>query len=208
MLDLHTVVTFFAVALALGFTPGPDNVAVLMQSATQGRRAGVFITLGLCGGLVVHTVAVALGLAAVFAASATAFTVLKWVGASYLAYIGWRTLRAPAGDLSAGDPATRSAAQMFLRGMLMNITNPKVVFFFLALLPQFVQPGRGSVALQICALGLIFMLATLVSFGTITWFAATLSAGLRQSVKARQVLNYGAGAIFLGLAARLALAER
>ena len=208
MLDLHTALTFFAVALALGFTPGPDNVAVLMQSATQGRRAGGFITLGLCGGLVVHTVAVALGLAAVFAASATAFALLKWVGASYLAYIGWRTLRAPTEALSAGDLPDASAANMFVRGMLMNLTNPKVVFFFLALLPQFVQPGRGSVAVQICALGLIFMLATLISFGTITWFAATLSAGLRQSVKARRILNYVAGTLFLGLAARLALADR
>jgi len=208
VLDLHTALTFFAVALALGFTPGPDNLAVLMQSATQGRRAGVFITLGLCGGLVVHTVAVALGLAAVFAASATAFAVLKWVGASYLAYIGWRTLGAPTGELSAGQPSHASARNMFVRGMLMNLTNPKVVFFFLALLPQFVQPARGAVALQICALGLIFMLATLISFGTITWFAATLSAGLRQSAKARQVLNYCAGTLFLALAARLALADR
>lgn len=208
MLSIHTILTFFAVSLALGFTPGPDNIAVLMQSATHGRRAGLFITLGLCGGLVVHTLAVALGLAAVFAASATAFAILKVLGATYLAYLAWGAFRAPVSPASMGARPAATPLQMFSRGIVMNLTNPKVVFFFLALLPQFVQAERGSVTLQLCALGLIFILATLVAFGTITYFSAAFSAGLRQSARAQRGLNYFAGSIFLGLAVRLALTER
>jgi threonine/homoserine/homoserine lactone efflux protein len=208
MLSIHTILTFFAVSLALGFTPGPDNIAVLMQSATHGRKAGLFITLGLCGGLVVHTLAVALGLAAVFAASATAFAVLKVLGATYLAYLAWGAFRAPVSPAAMGARPASTPFQMFTRGMVMNLTNPKVVFFFLALLPQFVQADSGSVTLQLCALGLIFILATLVAFGTITYFSAAFSAGLRQSARAQRGLNYFAGSIFLGLAVRLALTER
>ena len=208
MLTHHTALTFFAVSLALGFTPGPDNIAVLMQSATHGRRAGLFITLGLCGGLVVHTLAVALGLAAVFAASATAFAVLKVLGATYLAYLAWGAFRAPVSHVALGSRPAATPFRMFTRGIVMNLTNPKVVFFFLALLPQFVQAESGSVTLQLCALGLIFILATLVAFGTITYFSAAFSAGLRQSARAQQGLNYFAGSIFLGLAVRLALTER
>jgi len=208
MLSIHTTLTFFAVSLALGFTPGPDNIAVLMQSATHGRRAGLFITLGLCGGLVFHTLAVALGLAAVFAASATAFAVLKVLGATYLAYLAWGAFRAPVSSATMGARPAASPFHMFTRGIVMNLTNPKVVFFFLALLPQFVQAESGSVTLQLCALGLIFILATLVAFGTITYFSAAFSAGLRQSARAQRGLNYFAGSIFLGLAVRLALTER
>jgi threonine/homoserine/homoserine lactone efflux protein len=208
MPSLDTCTTFFALSLLLGFTPGPDNIFVLLQSATQGRKAGLVVTLGLCAGLVVHTLAVALGLAALFAASATAFTVLKLVGATYLAYLAWQAFRAPVGPLAAGvDPQPRMG-RMFLRGWLMNLTNPKIVFFFLALLPQFVQAERGPIALQLCALGGIFILTTLIAFGTITCFAATLSSRLRASAATQRWLNRVAGTVFLGLAAKLVLAER
>jgi threonine/homoserine/homoserine lactone efflux protein len=147
-------------------------------------------------------------LAAVFAASATAFAVLKVLGATYLAYLAWGAFRAPVSPASMGARPAATPLQMFSRGIVMNLTNPKVVFFFLALLPQFVQAESGSVTLQLCALGLIFILATLVAFGTITYFSAAFSAGLRQSARAQRGLNYFAGSIFLGLAVRLALTER
>jgi len=97
---------------------------------------------------------------------------------------------------------------MFLRGWIMNLTNPKIVFFFLALLPQFVHAERGAVALQLCALGGIFILTTLIAFGAITYFAATVSTRLRRSPAAQLWLNRVAGTVFLGMAARLAMAER
>jgi threonine/homoserine/homoserine lactone efflux protein len=208
MLSLDTCVAFFTLSLLLGFTPGPDNIFVLMQSATQGRKAGFVVTLGLCAGLVVHTLAVALGLAAIFAASATAFTVLKVVGAAYLAYLAWQAFRAPVGPLASQIDQQPSMRRMFLRGWLMNLSNPKIVFFFLALLPQFVHAERGSIALQLCALGGIFILTTLIAFGSITYFAATVSSRLRSSAATQRWLNRVAGTVFLGMAARLALAQR
>jgi threonine/homoserine/homoserine lactone efflux protein len=157
---------------------------------------------------VVHTVAVALGLAAVFAASAIAFTVLKLVGAAYLLYLAWQAFHAPASS-SAVDAATEPRMfSMYLRGVMMNLTNPKVVFFFLAFLPQFVRPEQGPVATQILWLGLLFILSTLLSFGLITVFASAISQRLRGSAKAQQILNRAAALVFCGLALRLALAER
>ncbi len=208
MLTLQTALTFFALALLLGYTPGPDNVFVLIQSATHGRRAGFYVVLGLCTGLMVHTLAIALGLAAVFAASATAFTVLKLLGAAYLAYLAYQVLRAPVGPLANQAQARMSPLKMYGRGVLMNLSNPKVVFFFLALLPQFVNAAQGAVAWQIAQLGLIFIVATLISFGSITFFAGAASRVLKRSTRAQQGLNWLAGTVFIGLALRLALAER
>jgi threonine/homoserine/homoserine lactone efflux protein len=208
MLSYQTALAFFGVSLLLGITPGPDNLFVLVQSATQGRRAGMLVVLGLCGGLVVHTTAIALGLAAVFAASETAFVVLKFAGAAYLAYLAWQALRAPVSDNSGARAAALKPQQLFVRGVLMNLSNPKVVFFFLAFLPQFVDPARGAVALQLGQLGIIFILATLVTFGAISFFAATLGEKLRGSAKAQLWMNRTAGAVFAGLALRLALAQR
>lgn len=208
MTSIETTLAFFAVSVLLGAAPGPDNLFVLMQSALRGRRAGMLVVLGLCTGLLGHTAAVAVGLAAVFAASATAFTVLKFVGAAYLAWLAWQVLTAPDG----GDPAVAEAApdgwRMYVRGIVMNLTNPKVILFFLAFLPQFVEADAGPVALQVMWLGLVFIVATLLTFGAIAWFAASIGQRLRSSATARRVLNKSAGLVFLGLAARLVLAER
>jgi threonine/homoserine/homoserine lactone efflux protein len=111
MPSIQTNLVFLGAALLLAFAPGPDNLFVLIQSASQGRKAGIFVVLGLCTGLVVHTTAVALGLAAVFAASAAAFTVLKFVGAAYLAYLAWQAYRAPA-TLQTIEQRTRLGASM------------------------------------------------------------------------------------------------
>lgn len=212
----ETLLTFFGVSVLLGLTPGPDNLFVLLQSAQRGWRAGMAVVLGLCAGLVVHTAAVALGLAAVFAASAMAFTVLKYCGAAYLAYLAWQALRAPAA--TAQEPASAPGCQgkqggpslgrMVGRGMVMNLTNPKVLVFFLAFLPQFADPARGSVALQLMVLGVVFMLATLLVFGAIACFSGGFGALLQRSARAQTVLNRVAGLVFLGLAVRLATAER
>jgi len=209
----ETLLTFFGVSVLLGLTPGPDNLFVLLQSAQRGWRAGMAVVLGLCAGLVVHTAAVALGLAAVFAASAMAFTVLKYCGAAYLAYLAWQALRAPAATAqepasAPGNPGGPGLGRMVGRGMLMNLTNPKVLVFFLAFLPQFADPARGSVALQLMVLGVVFMLATLLVFGAIACFSGGFGALLQRSARAQTVLNRVAGLVFLGLAVRLATAER
>ena len=213
MPSLETLITFFGVSLLLGLTPGPDNLFVLVQSAQRGWRAGMAVVLGLCVGLVVHTAAVALGLAAVFAASAMAFTALKWCGAAYLAYLAWQALRAPAALACEAAPTAAAASgpsgrRMVARGAVMSLTNPKVLVFFLAFLPQFADPARGPVALQLMVLGAVFILATLLVFGAIACFTGAFGALLQRSVRAQTVLNRVAGLVFLGLAVRLATAER
>ncbi|MDB5847925.1 MAG: threonine transporter RhtB [Rhodoferax sp.] len=211
---LDSAISFFGIACLLGLTPGPDNLFVLMHSAVQGRRSGMLVVLGLCTGLLVHTAAVALGLAAVFATSALAFTVLKLFGAAYLVWLAWQAWRAPdapaqattsaAGDQSQGTGAWRA----YGKGVLMNITNPKVAIFFLAFLPQFADPAQGGMVLQLLSLGGIFILATLLTFSVIAYFSGVFGAALRRSPRAQRVMNRVAAVVFLGLAARLSFVQR
>ena len=218
MPSIETLVAFFGVSVLLALTPGPDNLFVLLQSAQRGWRAGMCVVLGLCLGLVGHTTAVALGLAAVFAASAVAFTVLKFCGAAYLAYLAWGALRAPASvpeeapatgaAMAPGARVPGGALRMVGRGVVMNLTNPKVLIFFLAFLPQFADPARGGMARQILVLGVVFMLATFLVFGAIACFSGAFGALLQRSARAQRTLNRVAGLVVLGLAVRLATAER
>ncbi len=212
MPTFDTTLAFFAASVLLALVPGPDNVFVLLHSAVHGRRAGMLVVLGLCTGLLGHTTAVALGLAAVFAASATAFTVLKLCGAGYLVWLAWQAWRAPVSALgeatSEASSPRLSAAQTYGRGVLMNITNPKVAIFFLAFLPQFTNPAQGSMVGQILLLGGIFMLATLLTFGTVAVFAASFGMAFKRSLRAQRWLNRIASLVFVGLALKLATAQR
>lgn len=207
MPSLETSLSVFFLSVLLGFSPGPDNVFVLMQSATHGRRAGFCVVLGLCCGLIVHTTAVALGLASLFATSPAAFTLLKFVGATYLAYLAWKAWHAPISKELQPPPPILHARRMLTRGFFMNLTNPKVLFFFLAFLPQFVSTRAGPVALQLSWFGFLFILATLLSFGVITCFAAWLGDRFRSSSSAQGMLNRLTGLVFAGLAVRLALSR-
>jgi threonine/homoserine/homoserine lactone efflux protein len=208
MPTLDTTLTFFAASVLLALAPGPDNVFVLLHSAQHGKRAGMLVVLGLCSGLLFHTAAVALGLAALLAASATAFTVLKLCGAAYLVWLAWGAWNAPVGMQGDGGSAALSTGQTYARGVVMNVTNPKVAIFFLAFLPQFADPARGNLAMQIFYLGAIFGLAALLTFSTIAWFAASFGAALQRSLRAQRWLNRTASVVFVGLAARLATSQR
>jgi len=208
MTSLETTIAFFLVSVLLALTPGPDNVFVLLQSAMRGRAAGMLVVLGLCTGLVVHTTAVAHGLAAVVADSAMAFTILKFIGAAYLLYLAWQAFRAPAGGASAGTTERISRGQMYARGIIMNLTNPKVAIFFLAFLPQFANPAHGNLVLQMLWLGAVFIVATLIVFGAIAYFSGSFGAALNRSARAQRLLNQLSGMVFAGLAIRLATAQQ
>jgi threonine/homoserine/homoserine lactone efflux protein len=204
-IPFETLSLFFAASVALALVPGPDNIFVLTQSALHGRLAGLLVTLGLCTGLLVHTTAVSLGVAAIFQTSALAFNLLKAVGAAYLLYLAWQTLRAGAMKLQNSAGLGLSRRELYARGIVMNVTNPKVTIFFLAFLPQFTDPARGSLTLQVLVLGATFMLATLIVFGAIAWAAGFIGGWLRASQRAQLVMNRVAAAVFAGLALRLAL---
>lgn len=208
MIDTTILLMFFTTSILLALAPGPDNLFVMTQAAQQGRKAGLLVTLGLCSGLLFHTAAVTLGLAALFKASATAFSILKLSGAGYLLYLAVLSFKAGAetGPLAAADRL--SPAALYRRGIIMNITNPKVSIFFLAFLPQFADPAKGHLSAQFLLLGVIFMIATIIIFGAISILAGVFGEHFRKSAFAQKVLNRAAAGIFAGLALKLALAQR
>ena len=130
MIPIETLTIFISASVVLGIVPGPDNIFVLTQSAMYGRQAGLVVTLGLCTGLLIHTMAVAIGVAAIFQASTLAFTLLKIIGAVYLLYLAWQAFRAGASDLSNKEGRQASLRHLYLRGIIMNVTNPRVAIFF------------------------------------------------------------------------------
>ncbi|MCB2146883.1 MAG: LysE family translocator [Deltaproteobacteria bacterium] len=208
MIPMETLATFFMASVLLGLAPGPDNIFVLTQSALRGKIAGLLVTLGLCTGLVVHTLAVAFGVAVIFQASAVAFTALKLFGAGYLLYLAWHALRASAERISAGRKNELSYATLYRRGIIMNVTNPKVSIFFLAFLPQFADPGRGSLSLQMLLLGGMFIVSTILVFGTIALLAGSIGQWLNRSPRTQVFMNRAAGVVFVGLALKLATVKQ
>ncbi len=208
MIPFEALITFFIASVLLGLAPGPDNIFVLTQSALHGKGAGLLVTLGLCTGLVVHTLAVALGVAVIFQVSAAAFTALKLVGAAYLVYLGWQAFRAASASISMTGNASPNRFKLYRRGIIMNVSNPKVSIFFLAFLPQFADPARGSVPLQVAMLGGVFILATLLVFGAVALLSGALGSWLNRSERIQRTLNRVAGTVFFGLALTLAMSRR
>lgn len=208
MIPIDTLATFFMAAVLLALAPGPDNLFVLTQSAVGGKRSGLLVTLGLCTGLIVHTTAVAFGVAVIFQASALAFTALKLFGAGYLLYLAWHAFRADGGKIAAGRQNGLNSGRLYRRGIIMNVTNPKVSIFFLAFLPQFADPARGPLTAQLLILGGIFIVATILIFGGIALLAGSIGQWLTRSPKIQVITQRLAGLVFVGLAVKLATVRR
>ncbi len=208
MIPIETVIPFFIASVLLALAPGPDNIFVLTQSAVCGKRAGLVVMFGLCTGLVFHSLAVALGVAVIFQTSAIAFSALKFVGAAYLVYLAWKAFRASVAIIQNESKDKLNLGKLYRRGIIMNITNPKVSIFFLAFLPQFADPTGGSMPVQIFQLGGFFILATIFVFGGIAILGGTLSGWLNRSARTQKILNGLAGTVFLSLAIMMAMAKR
>ncbi len=204
MLSPDIALSFTGAAILLALAPGPDNLFVLALASTHGRKAGMLVVLGLCTGLIGHTLAVALGLAAVFAASPTAFFVVRLCGVVYLLYLAWQSWCAAAQTPDGVNPYAPGRWALYRRGIVMNLTNPKVTLFFLAFLPQFTSPEHGSLAAQSMTLGGLFMLSTLVVFGAIAWSAGAIGERLRRRPGIQTLLHRLTAVVFVGLAIRLA----
>jgi threonine/homoserine/homoserine lactone efflux protein len=210
MLGIHDFGLFVVAGLLLNITPGPDMAYIVARSAALGWRAGAVAALAISAGCFVHIAAAALGVSALIAASALAFSLLKWIGAAYLVYIGIMMLRA--GTASAEAPATRmeQAAPLraiFWQGFLTNALNPKVALFFLAFLPQFIRADAPSKPLAFAALGLVFNLNSAIWNLAVAAFAARLAA-TRPYARAQLWLQRAIGGLFILLGLRLALSER
>jgi len=208
MFDVNTIIMFFTASVLLALAPGPDILYVMTQSMLKGRSAGIMVTLGLCTGLIAHTTAVAFGVAVLFQTSALAFTVLKFAGAAYLLYLAWKSFSASDGNLSIQKGPEVSSWYLYRRGVIMNITNPKVSIFFLAFLPQFSNPARGSIPLQLMLLGGMFILSALTVFSSVSYLAGLIGGWFLKSRKAEKILNIAAGSVFTVLAVKLALTRQ
>ena len=208
MLDLETILIFITASTLLALAPGPDNLFVLTQAMSKGTKDGIFITFGLCSGLIFHTTAVALGVAAIFQTSVTAFNILKFIGAGYLLYLAYLSFKSNSKTKLDTQKNSISPLKLYKRGVIMNITNPKVSIFFLAFLPQFTNPAVGSITAQVFMLGAIFMLCALVVFSAIALLAGKLGSWFNRSPNAENILNKVAGTVFVGLAIKLAMSNR
>lgn len=205
---------FLLATLALNLTPGPDMLYVIAQSVGQGRRAGVMSALGIGGGTLVHMAALALGLSTLLLSVPVAYDAVKYIGAGYLAYLGVRTLlsrRSTLGeevgtvDVEAGGMKDKLVDYwgIFRQGVITNVLNPKVALFFIAFIPQFVDPELGPVGWQVLLLGLIFNTSgTLVNSG-VALIAGTLGDKLRTSKRVATIQRWFTGTVFIGLAVRL-----
>src|SRR5215510_236479 len=208
--DFANLVVFVAAALVLLLTPGPAVLYIVTRSIDQGRRAGLVSMLGVHAGTLVHIAAAAAGVSALLAASATAFAVVKYLGAGYLIYLGVRKLvhRTPVTSVDVSAP--RHLRRAFLDGVVVSVLNPKTALFFLAFLPQFVDVSRGSAGAQTLLLGVIFVLLGIVTDGSYALTAGTAAQWLRghPTFLAREPWISGSMYIGLGVAAALSSTHR
>ena len=207
MFEIDSLLLFVVAGLALNLTPGPDLLYITARSLGQGVRAGAASAFGIAAGCLVHTAAAALGISVLLRASPLAYDVLRLAGAGYLLWLGIQALRtrtAPAG-VAALPPLP--LARVFWQGFATNVLNPKVALFFLAFLPQFADPARGAFALQVLALGAIFIFNGLWVCLAVAWGAAAAARWLRERGAAVAALQRGSGAVLIGLGLHLALGK-
>ncbi len=205
MPDLPALALFAAATLTLLLVPGPAVLYIVTRSVAQGRSAGLVSVLGIHLGSLVHVAAAALGISALLAASATGFTIVKYLGAAYLIWLGVRKLMTRSNGEESFEPRTATRTRMFWEGFVVNVLNPKTAIFFLAFLPQFADPEAGPIAPQIVLLGLIWTVLGMASDGAFALLASALAGRLRRSARARRRLDVTSGVVYLGLGAVAAL---
>ncbi|MFI7697995.1 LysE family translocator [Nonomuraea sp. NPDC049480] len=203
MPDISTLVLFCVATLGLLLVPGPAVLYIVTRSVSQGRSAGLISVLGVHTGSVVHVAAAALGISALLSASATAFTVVKYVGVAYLVYLGVRKLMRRDEGEEAIELRVQSKQRLFWEGFVVNVLNPKTAIFFLAFLPQFALPEAGPIGPQILLLGVLWIVLGMASDGTYAMLASALAGKVRASARVRRRLDVGSGVVYLGLAAWL-----
>ena len=211
MLGTHDLALFVLSGLLLNMAPGPDSLLVMTRSATQGWRAGSAAAMGIGAGTCVHVIAAALGMSALLATSATAFMIIKLIGAAYLLYIGISMLltkKAVEGENESANLPAQPYGRIFAQGFLTNVLNPKVALFFLAFVPQFISPDAEHKALSFLMLGAIFNVNGILWCHLLALFADFARRRLQVGNSAGLWLKRGIGGLFTALGVRLALADR
>jgi threonine/homoserine/homoserine lactone efflux protein len=202
------IALYVGAALALLLVPGPAVLYIVTRSMAQGRMAGLVSDLGIHSATLVHTAAAALGLSALLASSALAFSIVKYAGAAYLIWLGLKKLFGHVQDPDGELLAPRSYARLFRDGFMVNLLNPKTALFFFAFLPQFAEPQRGNLAMQIAFLGALFAVLGLFTDGCYALVASTAGRWLRRSRRYLEIERYVSGVVFIGLGLTAAFAGR
>lgn len=208
MPELSTLALFVAAAAVLTATPGPDMLLIASRSLSQGRAAGFLTYAGIATGSYLQSFAAAFGLSQLFLLVPWAYDALRWIGAAYLAWLAWTTLRTRAPLLAPGRVSTLPLRRIFLQGLWTNLLNPKMALFMLALLPQFLNPQAGSIALQVVVLATILNLMGFVTNGIVILAASRIGQALADRPALARLPQRLMGAVFGGLALRLAFAAR
>jgi threonine/homoserine/homoserine lactone efflux protein len=207
MLGTQHLALFVTSGILLNLTPGQDTLYIVGRSISQGRRAGLLSVAGITGGTVVHTCAAAFGLSAILATSAQAFTIVKFAGAAYLVYLGVRMLLDRSRELTPGHFGRESGWAIVRAGFVTNLLNPKVALFFMAFLPQFVDPAAASKTLAFLFLGAVFIFNGTLWCFVLAFGASAMSRRFRESPSLAVVVRRAAGALFVGLGVRLATSK-
>ena len=207
-MEMSLLLSFLGAAVLLTLMPGPDNLFVLAQSISQNKQAGIATSLGLCSGLLVHITAAAVGISAILYQSSLVFSIVKYLGAVYLLYMAYQAFRERASTSTIKSQQSRSYSSLYRKGIVMNILNPKVSLFFLALLPQFIDPKAGYPALQMVLLGGIFIFQALVIFSGISLFAGKLSTIVNRNAKASRRINLLKGTLLAVIGIQIAFSEK
>jgi len=200
---------FVPASVALIIVPGPDSLYVLTQSISGGQRNGLSSVLGICTGILVHTTAAVLGLSAILRTSSLAYTIIKYVGALYLLYLGIQTIRHKENFKFRADDAETATdnTDSYRRGVMLNTLNPKVAIFFLAFLPQFVASGTGA-WLSMLLLGVLFTTLTLLYMGTLAIISSRVKTVLTTHPRVTDVIRWAAGSVIIGFGIELALSDQ
>ncbi len=208
MPEASQLVAFVVASVILGITPGPDIIYVITRAAAQGARAGLAAAAGLTTGIIGHTVFTVVGLSAIIAASAVAFTVIKIAGAAYLIYLGVRMWRSGGAIDLANNASVQPIGAIYRQTIVMNLLNPKVALFFLAFLPQFVNPAAGPLAPQFALLGLLFMIVAFIVMSTAGLAAGQIRRLLTKSEMTGRWIQRAAGSVLIALGVRLAFQQQ
>ncbi|WP_046755795.1 LysE family translocator [Kordia jejudonensis] len=200
-MNIEILIGFIAATSLLAITPGPDNIYVLMQSIVNGRKYGIATVLGLMSGCIIHTSVVAFGASTILKENPTLFFIIKLFGASYLVYLAYKVYKS-SGDIELGNDAIpkKSVWQLFKQGFIMNVLNPKVTLFFLALFPGFLFSDELSKVIQFYILGLLFILVSFVVFGSIAVLAGTISDTIKKNKNIGIYMKWTQIIVFIGIA--------
>ena len=208
MFGIHDLTLFIISGLLLNIMPGPDSLLIMTRSATQGWRAGVAAAIGIGTGTMVHVLAAAVGLSAILATSATAFMVVKYIGAAYIIYMAIGLLRSKRSQAAAVIVPPLPYRKIYLQGLLTNVLNPKVAIFFLAFVPQFIDAAAPNKALAFVVLGCIFNLNGMLWCTTLALCTAFASARIKPNSRLTLWLNRVTGGLFIWLGIKLALSKQ